>query len=49
MFSAFEELRIGLPAVGQLHLAQFSLLAMLAEDRENILTKHAITVLSSTS
>jgi hypothetical protein len=38
-----------LPAVGQLHLAQFSLLAMLAEDRENILTKHAITVLSSTS
>ena len=27
-----------LPAGGQLHLAQFSLLAMLTEDRENILT-----------
>ena len=38
-----------LPAVGQLHLAQFSLLTMLAQDSDNILTKHAITVLSSSS
>ena len=38
-----------LPAQAQLHLAQFSLLAMLAQDQENILTRHAITVLTSST
>ena len=38
-----------LPALAQLHLAQFSLLAMLAQDQENIITRHAISVLTSTT
>ena len=38
-----------LPALAQLHLSQFSLLAMLAQDQNNILTQQAITVLTSTS
>ena len=38
-----------LPAEGQLHFAQISLLAMLAQDQESIPTRHTITVLSSLS
>ena len=38
-----------LPALAQLHLAKFSLLDMLAQDQENILTKHAIIILTSTT
>ena len=38
-----------LPALAQLHLAKFSLLDMLPQDQENILTKHAIIILTSTT